>query len=893
MHLAEGGNQTRTSGRGTRGGGRRSGQHDLAERTELTAVRVPAEESGQAAVADRMTVRPAIGARPAGGRAQARVAARPEARGKFLWAGGEKLYLRGVTYGTFVPGAAGEQLGEPAAVAADVAAMAAHGINAVRTYTVPPAWFLDLAAEAGLLVLAGVPWEQHVTFLDDRARARSIEARVRSAVAGCAGHPALLGYAIGNEIPAPIVRWHGRRPVERFVRRLYEAAKDEDPDALVTYVNYPSTEYFQLPFLDVVAFNVYLEAPARFAAYLARLQTIAGDRPLLLAELGLDSRRHGLEGQAASLDWQVRSAFAGGCAGTFVFAWTDEWARGGVEVLEWDFGLTDRGRWPKPALAAVAEAYAEVPFRADGSWPRVTVAVCTHNGGATLGRCLDGLRALDYPDYEVLVVDDGSTDDSAAIAASFGLRVVRTRNRGLSAARNTALELATGEIVAYLDDDAWPDPHWLAYLARAFGRSAHAVIGGPNVPPPPRNLVERAVAAAPGGPVHVLLSDQVAEHVPGCNLAVRREVVRELGGFDPRFRAAGDDVDLCWRIQESGLTVGFEPAAMVWHHRRDSIRGYLRQQRGYGKAEALLERKWPERYTALGHAIWRGRVYGGPRWGGRVRVYHGVWGSAPFQRLYRSPASLVELLPSTPEWTFVLAVLTALGGLWRPLLAAAPLLAAIVVASVAGAYRAAAGAGRARLLATGLTLAQPVVRLWGRLDHGLTPWRRPGVGFALPRPRTIPLWSESWVDPSDRLAILEEGCRADGAAVEAGGDFDRWDLEARGGLLGSARLTLVTEEHGGGRQLVRFRVRPRLSLAGPALTALAAALVLAAGGSRIAALSIAATAALLTARAVLESGVACAVLLRGVRRQRELADHDLAAALARRARQARIRVARA
>src|SRR5207253_1947001 len=80
---------------------------------------------------------------------------------------------------------------------------------------------------------------------------------------------------------------------------------------------------------------------------------------------------------------------------------------------------------------------------------------------------------LDYPDVEVVVVDDGSTDDTRAIAHGFGVRVISTENRGLSAARNSGLEAATGEIVAYIDDDAYPDPHWLQYIAAAFLSSDH------------------------------------------------------------------------------------------------------------------------------------------------------------------------------------------------------------------------------------------------------------------------------------------------------------------------------------------------------------------------------------------------------------------------------------
>src|SRR5438067_6667620 len=586
--------------------------------------------------------------------ASASVMTRPTVRGKFLFVGTEKLYVRGVTYGTFRPTGDGTEYHSPDAVARDFAQMAAHGLNAVRTYTVPPRWLLDAAQRQGLRVMVGLPWEQHVAFLDDRKRARAIEARVRAGVRACAGHPAVLCYTIGNGIPAPLVRWYGRRRVERFLERLYRVAKAADPAGLVTYVNYPSTEYLQLPFVDFVCFNVYLEAQQDLEAYLARLHNLAGNRPLVLAEIGLDSRRNGRDSQARALDWQVRTTFAAGCAGAFVFAWTDEWYRGGHDIEDWDFGLTDRERQPKPALAAVRAAYATVPFPRALPWPRVSVVVCTYNGARTLGACLDGLAQLAYPDYEVIVVDDGSTDGTAALTREYDVRLITTENRGLSAARNTGLEAATGEIIAYLDDDARPDPHWLTYLAASFLRTTHAAVGGPNIPPPDDGPIAQCVANAPGGPIHVLLSDREAEHLPGCNMAFRKACLQAIGGFDPQFRVAGDDVDVCWRLEERGFTLGFSAAAMVWHHRRNSVRTYWKQQIGYGRAEAMLERKWPEKYNGPGHVRWTGRIYGSVltsalRWR-RARVYHGIWGVAPYQSLYEPAPSLLGSLPQMPEW---------------------------------------------------------------------------------------------------------------------------------------------------------------------------------------------------------------------------------------------------
>jgi O-antigen biosynthesis protein len=778
---------------------------------------------------------------PEGGQMAARdlpVASRPDVvnervrvAGKFLYRGGEKFWIKGVTYGTFRPEAGGAEYHDRRRVERDFADIAAAGLNAVRTYTVPPRWLLDLAQDHGLVVLVGVPWEQHVAFLDDPMRALSIEVRVREGVRSCRGHPAVLCYAIGNEIPAPIVRWYGRQAVERYVERLYRAAKAEDPDTLVTYVNYPSTEYLDLSFLDLVCFNVYLESADRLDAYLARLQNIAGERPLVMGELGLCSRHHGEAGQARGLDWQLRTAFGAGCAGAFIFAWTDEWHRGGYDVMDWDFGLTGRDRKPKAALATVREAIAEVPFAKDRPWPRISVVVCSYNGARTIRHCCEGLVALRYPDFEVIVVDDGSTDNTAAIAREFGFRVISQPNRGLSNARNTGLAAATGEIVAYIDDDASPDPDWLSYLAATFMSTDHAGVGGPNIAPPGDGWIADCVANAPGGPIHVLLGDRLAEHIPGCNMAFRKSCLDAIGGFDSRYRAAGDDVDVCWRLQERGWTLGFSAAAMVWHHRRNSARAYWRQQVGYGKAEALLEAKWPQKYNAAGHVAWGGRLYGkglaralGWR---RGRIYQGSWGTAMFQSLYERTPGPLSSLPLMPEWYLLiacLAMLSLLGVVWRPLLGTLPLLAVAMGAPLVQAALSAAKASfrttpgsdweRVSLYAmtAGLHLLQPLARLHGRLRHGLTLWRRRGAPFlAAPVPRTATLWSESWQDPSDRLRLIEAALRADGAPTVRGGDYDGWDLEVQAGLLGGARTVMTTEEHGGGRQLVRFYFWPRCS----------------------------------------------------------------------------------
>ena len=311
------------------------------------------------------------------------------AKGKFLFAGDDKFYVKGVTYGAFRPDDQRREYWDLQKIEADFAQMAANGLNAVRIpHTMPPRSLLDAALRYGLRVMVGLSAEQFVGYLIDRKEAPDIDEVVRTKVRAVSGHPALLCYAIGNEISAPVARWLGRQRVERYLHRIYRAIKEADPCGLVTYVNYPSTEYLDLPFLDLVSFNVYLESEKRLKAYLARLHNIAGNRPLVMSELGLDGLRNGEPKQAEVLDWQIRAAFASGCAGAFVFAWTDEWHRAGEEVEDWEFGVTRRDRTPKPALSVLCSAFSEVPFSFDLYRPRISVVVCSFNGSRTIGECL-------------------------------------------------------------------------------------------------------------------------------------------------------------------------------------------------------------------------------------------------------------------------------------------------------------------------------------------------------------------------------------------------------------------------------------------------------------------------------------------------------------------------
>ncbi|WP_223426848.1 glycosyltransferase [Tateyamaria pelophila] len=753
---------------------------------------------------------------------------RPEVRGKFLFLNGKKYFVKGVTYGTFAVNPETGDFPERGRVDIDFAEMASLGINTVRVYIVPPRWLLDLALKHGLHVFVGMPWEQHIAFLAQRETGDDILSRLGDDLKEIAGHPAILAYAIGNEIPASVVRWHGRREVADFLERLADLVRKIDSEALVTYVNFPTTEYLELPFVDFVSFNVYLEDTDRLWAYMARLQSLAGEKPLLMAELGLDSLRNGLDEQARSLTEQLTTVFEAGVAGSFVFAWTDEWHRGGHEIDDWDFGLVTRDRTPKPALEAVVNTYAHLPIP-EREWPKVSVVVCSYNGGRTIRETIEQLLKVDYPNYEVIVVNDGSTDDTPKIAEQYDVKTIPTENRGLSNARNTGLEASSGVYVAYIDDDAYPDPHWLKYLVITFEKKGYAAVGGPNIAPPEDSDLAECVANAPGGPTQVLIDDEIADHVPGCNMAFRSEKLREIGGFDPQFRVAGDDVDACWRIMEAGGVIGFAHAAVVWHHRRPSVRTYFKQQMGYARAESLVARIWPEKYNRIGHMTWHGRLYGRGMLQNlteQQRIYHGTWGSAPFQSVYRQSDGVVTSLPLMPEWYFLTGLFFVIGLLgfdWPPLFFVLILglggLAISVVMAFKGASKArfasvSFGPTRAspmklRAIVFWLYLVQPLGRLIGRIKYRLGPWSAGKLRLSpVPRQIEATAWSENWMSPEALLDKIAKKMKDQGVNYAFGGAYDGWDFTVLPSIFGELRLLLMHEEHGSGQQYFRLRVWP-------------------------------------------------------------------------------------
>jgi GT2 family glycosyltransferase len=740
----------------------------------------------------------------------------------FLFEGPEKYTLRGVSYGPFQPNRAAELLPEPGSFRRDLQLIRAVGANTIRTYHVPPPWFCEAAEEFGVRLLTGIPWAQHIRFLDSRQSRTEIRRRVRQAALELRDAPNSLALLIGNEISPQVLRWYGPSRVEAFLGDLADEVRQVDPTALVSYASFPSTEYLSLWFADFVCFNVYLHRERDLQRYLARLQNLADFRPLVLSEFGVDSRREGEEAQAEIVARTAEVALEVGCAGTIVFSFTDEWFTGGFEIEDWDFGLVRRDRSPKPAYRRIQNVYESPAPAPQDSATSVSVVICAYNADRTLEECLESLKHLRYPSFEVIVVNDGSTDGTQAIAERFPeFRLINQENRGLSAARNVGIHEARGEVVAFTDADCAVDPDWLSFLVRRLCSEDFAGVGGPNLPPTEDGWVSDVVAHSPGGPTHVLLTDINAEHVPGCNMAFWRNHLLDVGAFDEVFCAAGDDVDICWRLQNQGYRIGYSPAALVWHRRRNTVRAYLEQQIGYGRAESQLRFKHPHRFNGVGQSRWAGRIYGGTLsclLGRGAAIYAGQFGSALFQTLYEPTGSPWRYLPATFEWNTVAASLLAVGaaaaavGMPMPtlILAGLALLGISVAQAIVVALRLDVDelpAWKARPLIALLCYLGPLVRAVERHTHRYQGYSRV-KRFGSPRSSergdidrfwrgvSLAYWNETGLRKEECIDVIWKFLQSLGYGVQVDNGWQSWDLSIRETWV-RANIRVLIENHGG------------------------------------------------------------------------------------------------
>ncbi|MGH7260994.1 MAG: glycosyltransferase family 2 protein [Nitrospiraceae bacterium] len=253
---------------------------------------------------------------------------------------------------------------------------------------------------------------------------------------------------------------------------------------------------------------------------------------------------------------------------------------------------------------------------------QVSVVIPVLNAARTLPDCLAALAQLEPAPLEVLLVDNGSTDDSLARLHAFAARslpyrihVLQAATRGASAARNAGIRAAAGEIIAFTDADCEPDSGWLTHLDEPFEDHAVTAVAGQIVAAPASTALELFSA------LYTLQSPRTmsrhrqwtlgAGGFPTANFSIRRESVIRLGGFDETIRIYGEDFDLCARLYADGGEIVFSPEAKVVHHHRTTFAGMVRQAFGFGRSHPYLLR----RHAAPG--LWLelpGRVLHVPQW---------------------------------------------------------------------------------------------------------------------------------------------------------------------------------------------------------------------------------------------------------------------------------------
>jgi hypothetical protein len=327
-----------------------------------------------------------------------------------------------------------------------------------------------------------------------------------------------------------------------------------------------------------------------------------------------------------------------------------------------------------------------------------------------------------------------------------------------------------------------------------------------------------------------MLTDRLAEHIPGCNMAFYKWALLEIDGFDPIYRKAGDDVDVCWRLQQRGYRIGFSHAGFVWHYRRSTVGAYLKQQRGYGEAEALLVRKHPEYFNTLGGSIWHGRIYTTARIGLTLRapiIYHGPFCTGLFQSIYAAPPDMALMLLTSLQFhvlvTLPLGVLTVVFPALAPM-AITSALVSVLFCVVAGAQADIPRRQRrvwSRPLVALLYFLQPIVRSWARYRGSLTVSQLPPAAYrraaALNNAEDVAAlrerlyWRQGWLDRQEFLHQAIARLDREGWQNKSDTGWMEHDLEVAASRWATLHVTTASEYAANGT-LIRVRLRPTWSL---------------------------------------------------------------------------------
>ena len=226
--------------------------------------------------------------------------------------------------------------------------------------------------------------------------------------------------------------------------------------------------------------------------------------------------------------------------------------------------------------------------------PSVSVVVAAYNSEATIGRCIEALQKLDYPDHEIIVVDNASTDNTRATASRYAVIVLDEARRGWPAARNRAWHYSKAPLVANIDADCFAEPGWLRELVAALEADPKAgcAVGRTKVEPG-TTLAQRFYSQSDPFNIQKYLDGTPSAAGRSCpwgggNNCFRREVIEAVGGYDALTYTSGADREYHKRFEEqTGLRTVYAPEAVVWHVARGSVGEFFRVAAKYS-ADAVL-----------------------------------------------------------------------------------------------------------------------------------------------------------------------------------------------------------------------------------------------------------------------------------------------------------------
>lgn len=237
--------------------------------------------------------------------------------------------------------------------------------------------------------------------------------------------------------------------------------------------------------------------------------------------------------------------------------------------------------------------------------PEISIVLPVLNREKVIGRCLKSLMELDYPSYEIIVVDNGSTDRTREIASTFPVDLITESRKGPYAARNTGIQHANGEMICFIDSDCLAHKDWLRKLIRNFTDESVAGVGGQLQTYEPETSVEQfedyagiLVYNLPQGIVQRDTNKFLSGAVYTSNVMFRKKTLLEASGFDSDFMSGGD-YHLCWKLQHMGYKLLFDPEAVVKHIHRSTVKGLIKQFFKYGIEQPRLLKKQPNHFSYM------------------------------------------------------------------------------------------------------------------------------------------------------------------------------------------------------------------------------------------------------------------------------------------------------